>query len=213
MVFTLQSLRTRKAIMIQFILSSALFLFTACSQKTTYITGIENNITTFTQGDYEITQVTNELSKSLEIPIENASFYQNIDRTLGEITLIKLPSALCIILNGQIFSTGEGKPIQTATYIIEDITKIIKKYPHLVIQVTGHSDKATEHDDQDLSDNRAISIAEILYRLEARNDTYAKGCGDRKPLFTTFSNGESISNARVGIYLYGNKEKMIDRCR
>ena len=194
------------------ILLSLLFLSTACSEKKSYITKIENNITTFTQGDYAITQLSQELSSSLDIPIKDYMFYQNIDRTLGEVTLIKLPTTLCIILNGQIFTANNDAPIHNANYILEDITKIIKKYPRIVVQVIGHSDKATEENHQDLSDNRAISIAEIIYNLEARNDTYAKGCGDRKPLFTTFNTGESISNARIEIYLYGDKEKMIDHC-
>jgi len=185
----------------------------ACSEKKSYVTRIHNNVTTYTAGDYEINQISTELSKLLDAPIKDQTFYQNDDRTLGEVTLLKLPNSLCVILNGQIFKRGEDKPNETATYIIEDIVTILKKYPHLVVQVTGHSDKATESDDQDLSDNRAISIAEILYNLESRNETYAKGCGDKKPLFTTFSEGESITNARVEIYLYGNKEKMIDHCR
>ena len=196
-----------------YILIGILFFFTACSEKRSYITKIDNNVSVFTQGDYEITQITQELSRSLETPIEDSRFFQNVNRTLAEVTLVKLPSSLCIILNGKIFTLNNHKPIQSASYIIEDITKIITKYPHLVIQVIGHSNKATENNHQDLSDNRAISIAEILYKLEARNDTFAKGCGDRKPLFTTFNSGESVSNARVEIYLYGNKEKMIDHCQ
>ena len=184
----------------------------ACSQKKEYIAHMENKVTTFTAGDYEITQITNELSKLLDAPIKDQTFYQNDDRTMGEVTLLKLPNSLCVILNGKIFQRGEDKPNETAIYIIEDIVTILKKYPHLIVQVTGHSDKATENDDQDLSDNRAISIAEILYNLESRNETYAKGCGDKKPLFTTFMEGESITNARVEIYLYGNKGKMIDHC-
>jgi flagellar motor protein MotB len=189
-----------------------LLLLQACSEKKSYITRMENNVTTYTAGDYEITKITSELSKLLDAPIKDQTFYQNDDRTMGEVTLLKLPNSLCVILNGQIFKTGEDKPNETATYIIEDIVTILKKYPHLVVQVTGHSNKATESNDQDLSDNRAISIAEILYKLESRNETYAKGCGDKKPLFTTFSQGESITNARVEIYLYANKEKMVDHC-
>ncbi len=189
-----------------------IFLLQACSEKRTYISRIENNITTYTAGSFEISQITEELSKLLDAPIKDSTFYQNDERTLGEVTLLKLPNSLCIILNGKIFKTGEDNPNETATYIIEDIVTILKKYPHLVVQVTGHSDKATEHDNQDLSDNRAISIAEILYNLESRNETYAKGCGDKKPLFTTFEKGESITNARVEIYLYPNKEKMVDHC-
>ena len=133
---------------------------------------------------------------------------------LDEVTLIKLPHALKLILNGQIFKPNSATPIENALYIVQDITKTIKQYPHVIIQVTGHSDsmeKTKEH--QDLSDNRAISIAEILYNLDTKNETYAKGCADKKPLFLDANKSEEISNARVEITLYSNKENMIDQCK
>jgi flagellar motor protein MotB len=194
-------------------LLSLIFLLQACSEKKTYLTAMHNDVKAYTAGSYEINQIIQELSKKLDAPIKDSTFYQNDDRTLGEVTLLELPNSICIILNGKIFKRGEDKPNETATYIIEDIVSILKKYPHLVVQVVGHSDKTTESNNQDLSDNRAISIAEILYNLESRNETYAKGCSDKKPLFTTFQKGESISNARIEIYLYSNKGSMIDHCR
>ena len=175
--------------------------------------GMHNNATIFREMNYNIKKIAQELSQSLDAPIKSASFYQNEDRTLGEVTLIELPQTLCILLNGKIFKEGEASPHETATYILEDVVAILNKYPHLLLQVTGHSDKTTESDNIDLSDNRALAIAEILYGLDSHNDIYAKGCGDKKPLFTSFIHGERVSNARVEIYLYADKEQMVDHCK
>jgi len=192
-----------------------LFLFfSGCSHKTTQTTLNNTSLTAFTVGDYEITQVSKELSQNLSIPLHEKGFDQNHTSTLDEVTLIKVDNALCLILNGKIFQENSASPIENAIYIVEEITDILKKYPHIIIQVTGHTDKHEDSENhQDLSDNRAITIAEILYKLEAKNDTFAKGCSDKKPLFSDKETDDALSNARVEIYLYANKEKMIDRCQ
>lgn len=191
-----------------------LLLFSGCSHKKTQTTLSNTELTAFTVGDYEITQVSKELSQNLSIPLHEKGFDQNQTSTLDEVTLIKVDSALCLILNGKIFQENAADPIENAIYIVQEITEILKKYPNIIIQVTGHTDKDEESEDhQDLSDNRAITIAEILYKLEAKNETYAKGCSDKKPLFLDKKIDNELSNARVEIYLYANKEKMVDRCK
>ncbi len=189
-------------------------LFWACSYKRTQTSLNEGNLTAFTVGDYELAEAAKELSENLSIPLQeqNEDTKQNIP--LNEITLLKVDGALCLILNGQIFQKNKAVPIENAVYIIHEVTNVIKKYPHIIIQVTGHTDSHEEtKKHQDLSDNRAISIAEILYKLDAKNETYAKGCADKKPLFLNTDKDDALSNARVEIYLYGNKEKMVDRCK
>ncbi len=191
-----------------------LLFFTACSHKTTQTTRTQNDMSAFTVGDYEIGQVSKELSKNLAIPIHQKYFDQNNNSTLDEVTLINVDNALCLILNGNIFQENKATPVENAVYIVQEITDILKKYPHIIIQVTGHTDKDEKSENhQDLSDNRAITIAEILYKLEAKNETFAKGCADKKPLFSANSSDKELSNARVEIYLYANKEKMIDHCK
>jgi len=192
----------------------SLLVFSACSHKITQTTFTKNDMTAFTAGDYEITQVAKELSTKLSIPLHQKKLDTNQSKTLDEVTLIKVDNALCLILNGKIFQENRADPIENALYIVQEITDILKKYPHIIIQVTGHTDKneKSEHH-QDLSDNRAITIAEILYKLEAKNETYAKGCADKKPLFEDDASAVELSNARVEIYLYANKEKMIDHCK
>jgi len=189
-------------------------VFTACSYKMTQTTVTKGEMTAFTKGDYEIGQVAKELSKNLAIPLYQESFDQNHSTSLDEVTLIKVDNALCLILNGKIFQENGAEPIENAVYIVQEITDILKKYPHIIIQVTGHTDKNEKSKDhQDLSDNRAITIAEILYKLEAKHETYAKGCADKKPLFHNQDTDQELSNARVEIYLYSDKDKMLDHCQ
>ena len=200
--------------LLAFTLMILLLSFSACSFKRTQTSHNEGNLTAFTAGDYEIAQVAKELSESLSVPLQNKNHDANQSASLDEVTLIKVDSALCLILNGKIFQKNKAIPIKNAVYIVQQITDIIKKYPHIIIQVTGHTDSKEEtKKHQDLSDNRAISIAEILYKLDAKNETYAKGCADKKPLFSNTNEDDGLSNARVEIYLYANKEKMIDRCQ
>ena len=191
-----------------------LLLFSsACSHKTVKTSIQEENLTAYTVGDYEIETLSKELPKALSIPLHTKDFNPQ-NSALDEITLIKLDHALKLILNGMIFEPNSATPVENAVYIVQDLTSILKKYPHVVIQVTGHSDsleKTSHH--QDLSDNRAISIAEILYKLDTKNETYAKGCSDKKPLFIDNNQSDDLSNARVEITLYGNKENMIDQCQ
>ncbi len=191
-----------------------LLFFSACSYRITQTSLDDGDLTAFTAGDYEIAQVAKELSKSLSVPLQEKNYDTNQSTPLDEVTLIKVDGSLCLILNGKIFQKNKAIPIENALYIVQEITDIIKKYPHIIIQVTGHTDSQEEtKKHQDLSDNRAISIAEILYKLDAKNETYAKGCADKKPLFSDTSKDDALSNARVEIYLYANKEKMVDHCK
>ena len=188
-------------------------LFTACSSKITR-TVVTNNITAFTVGDYELTQVTKELSANLSIPIHEKKLDSNQRKSLDELTLIKVDNALCLIIPGNIFNDNKAYPIENAIYVVQEITDILKKYPHIIIQVTGHTDKneKSKHP-QELSDNRAITIAEIFYARDTKNEIFAKGCAQNKPIFTNIQANKRFSNARIEIYLYANKEKMLDPCK
>ncbi len=191
-----------------------LTLFSACSQKQTHTLLQEGNLTAFTMGDYELELATKELSDHLSIPLQEKKIASGQRTPLDEVTLIKVDGALSLIINGKIFHKNSATPIENALYIVEEITDVLKKYPHIIIQVTGHTDRHEEaKNHQDLSDNRAISIAEMLYKLDTKNETYAKGCADKKPLFLDTDKESALSNARVEIYLYANKEKMVDRCK
>jgi flagellar motor protein MotB len=153
-----------------------------------------------------------DLAKKLKVQLLfNDINHQN---TLDEVTLIKEKDALRVIINGHIFEKNAAKAVKSTRYIIEDLASVINSYPHLYIMVYGHSGKdGTTKERQDLSDNRAIEVAQILYQLDTKNDTLAKGCSDRKPLFAIDSDEHIISNGRVEIYMYLNSKKSKDQCR
>ncbi len=191
-----------------------LFLFCACSHKTTTSTLQVEPISAITEGDYEIEKIAKDLTSGLGTVLHDKNFQLKDENSLDEVTLIKLDRAIRIILNGKIFRPDQAKPVKNAIYIIKELSEIIKNYPHLIIQVTGHSDALSDTKKLlDLSDNRAIAIANILYELDTKNETFAKGCGAQKPLFTKSADKDKIANARVEIFLYPNKKNMIDQCQ
>ncbi len=123
--------------------------------------------------------------------------------TLDEITLIQKKHYIKIILNGHIFEEKSARTVPSARNIIEALADLINGYKHLDIRVYGHSPNSVHHfEKKSLSDNRAISIAQIIYTLDNQNDTLAKGCADKIPLFTPDSKEHIISNGRVEIYIY-----------
>jgi len=159
-----------------------------------------------------IMMVAKELASSLSIPIKNGTISQEERDNLDEITLIALPNAINLTLNGQIFEPNKSKPNDNVVPLIEEISENLKKYPQLIIQVTGHTDKEESGVHQDLSNDRALNIAEMFYTLELPHEIFAKGCADEKPLFSKKADNKTLSNARVEIYLYADKEQMKDYC-
>jgi outer membrane protein OmpA-like peptidoglycan-associated protein len=153
-----------------------------------------------------------DFAKKLKVKLQ--FYYMNNQDTLDEVTLIKEKNDLRVIINGHIFELDSAKPVKSTRYIIEDLASVVNSYPHLDIRVYGHSGKdGTDKERQDLSDNRAIAVAQILYELDNKNDTLAKGCSDRKPLFAIDSDEHIISNGRVEIFFYIDSKKAKDQCR
>ena len=202
-----------RAHILNIFLAITLLLLTACSQKTVKKT-VHTDFTSYTIGDYEMVNLMKELNTTLALPIQNTLFEHNLTVPLDEVTLIKEKhNTLRIILNSALFEPNHSIPIANALNVVEELTNVLKKYPHVIVQVSGYTDVSESmKNHQDLSDNRAISIAEILYRLESRHETYAKGCADKNPLYPITNNKSKLSNARVEIYLYPNKSYMKDQC-
>ena len=188
-------------------------LFTACSTKTTHIT-ITNNITAFTVGDYELAQVGRALSTALATPLLQYKEETNQSKKMDLLTLRKEKNDLALTLHGDIFQKGQARPETNIINLIEHIADTLKRYPHIVIQLTGNTDNDEQSQDfQELSDNRAITIAEIFYTKDSNNEIFAKGCNHNKELVKATPKDNRFSNAPIHIYLYANKEKMLDPCK
>jgi flagellar motor protein MotB len=183
-----------------------IFLF-GCSEKTPQIKS-----TSVVDPNNPLDMLGVDLAKKLKVQLMCTDI--NHQKTLDEVTLIKEKDDLRVIINGHIFEKDGAKAVKSTRYIIEDLASVINSYPHLYIMVYGHSGKyGTTKERQDLSDNRSIEIAQILYQLDTKNETFAKGCSDRKPLFALDSDEHIISNGRVEIYIYIDPKRAKDHCR
>jgi outer membrane protein OmpA-like peptidoglycan-associated protein len=85
------------------------------------------------------------------------------------------------------------------------ITPIIKDESGFFIVITGHAnDTKDKQKNQHLSDNRAISLAELFFNAGIRDEIFAKGCADKKL-------GEN--SKKINIYIYTDKTKIKNHCK
>jgi len=105
-----------------------------------------------------------------------------------------------------------------ATYYIEKLIPILKRYPNIIIQVIGHAyDEGTQKEMQHYADLRAISVAELLFNSGLKQEILAKGCSDFIPKekcdLTKPHTLCSSKNRRVDIFIYTDKADIITKCR
>jgi outer membrane protein OmpA-like peptidoglycan-associated protein len=84
------------------------------------------------------------------------------------------------------------------------IADVLKNQNKLFIVITGHANDSNDnHKNQNLSDNRAISVAELFFNLGIRDEMFAKGCSFKIPL----------TQREVKLYIYSNKSNIQNHCR
>ncbi len=94
------------------------------------------------------------------------------------------------------------------------ITPIIKEQAGLYIVVTGHAnDNKNKQKNQHLSDDRAISLAELLFNAGIRDEIFAKGCSDNKANPENMDKYNKIIDRKINIYIYPNKTNIINHCK
>lgn len=101
--------------------------------------------------------------------------------------------------NGSYFLKKESKEKLSC------IAPIIKEQNGLFIVITGHAhDNKDKQKNQHLSDNRAISLAELLFNTGIRDEIFAKGCSNNKP---------TTKERKINIYIYANKTNITNHCK
>ncbi len=78
------------------------------------------------------------------------------------------------------------------------IAPIIQKEKGLIVQILGYANP----DEQHLADNRAISVAELLFNQGVRAEIYAKGCLKKES-----------SSIGLSIFLYTNDLPLKNNCK
>ncbi len=93
------------------------------------------------------------------------------------------------------------------------IAPIIKEQTGLFIVITGHAnDNKDNQKNQHLSDNRAISLAELFFNAGIRDEIFAKGCSDKKSDSTNVDKYDTVIDRKIDIYIYANKTNIINHC-
>jgi outer membrane protein OmpA-like peptidoglycan-associated protein len=94
------------------------------------------------------------------------------------------------------------------------IASTIKQDNGYFIVVTGHaSDNKESQKNQHLSDDRAISLAELFFNEGIRDEIFAKGCSDKKPDTNNVDNYNKLINRRINIFIYANKSNIKNHCK
>ncbi|NPA61063.1 MAG: OmpA family protein [Epsilonproteobacteria bacterium] len=111
------------------------------------------------------------------------------------------------------FVTNSITPTPSARAEIQRMIPVFRKYPNMIIQTVGHTDNRGSYEhNQRLSEGRAISVANILKNNGIKNPIYSKGCSYLKPVVPNSNSTNWALNRRVEVYLYPNKESVIDPC-
>ncbi len=112
------------------------------------------------------------------------------------------------------FRTNSAVPTPSAQAKINKLSPVLQKYPNTIIQVVGHTDnRGTYQYNLRLSEARAKSVANSIKRSGISNPIYAKGCSFSKPIAPNTNSINWALNRRVEVYLYPNRESVIDPCR
>jgi len=111
------------------------------------------------------------------------------------------------------FATNSAVPTPSAQREIQQMIPVLQKYPDTLIQVVGHTDSRGSYEyNMRLSEQRASSVGRILKQSSLPNQIYTKGCSFSKPLVPNTSPANMALNRRVEIYLYPNRESIVDPC-
>lgn len=117
---------------------------------------------------------------------------------------------------------NDESDFRNGSYVLRDnaksklscIAPIIKRQTGLYIVVTGHAnDHKKQQKNQHLSDDRAITLAELLFNAGVRDEIFAKGCSDKKSDPNNKDKYNKMIDRKIYIYIYPNKTDIINHCK
>ncbi len=173
------------------ILSLLLILLVACSSKKLSPTKVV---------EVKKTYILNNLITDLKINCMAVIIDDNNTKIDNYISIDRYENYLKIELNTKNdFPNDYFRLSHEAEDKLSCLASSIKKEKKLLIQILGY---AKAPDEQHLADDRAITVAELLFNNGVRDEIYAKGCLKTKPI----QNGLSI-------FLYKDSLSLKNRCK
>jgi outer membrane protein OmpA-like peptidoglycan-associated protein len=111
------------------------------------------------------------------------------------------------------FATNSANLTPTARSKVNKVVDVLRNYPTTVIQVVGHTDNRGSHSyNATLSKRRAASVGSIIMNGGITNPVYKRGCSFDKPIVPNTNKKNMNLNRRVEIFLYPNRELVVDQC-
>ena len=111
------------------------------------------------------------------------------------------------------FPTNSATLTSTARYKVGKLNTVLQNYPQTIVQVVGHTDNRGSHaHNLTLSEKRARSVSSLIMNGGIRNTVLERGCSFDKPVAPNTSTRNMDLNRRVEIFLYPNKEFVINQC-
>lgn len=161
---------------------------------------------------YSMDQQAKELAQELEVEVDNSSdAVLNTDNDLiisNTQTYVKIT-----IRDKMMFKTNSSTPTQSASLKINKISNVLQRYPNTLVQVVGFTDNAGTYEyNQELSEKRASNVGDIIYNSNVNNQVFSKGCSYNNPVIVNTSKENMALNRRVEIYLYSDKNQVINAC-
>jgi outer membrane protein OmpA-like peptidoglycan-associated protein len=184
-----------KKLLLIFIMHFSLF-FISCSQK-----GKEN----ITQKNESYKHIKEHNQTKKEEPI-TFKFMQNIDKICHIKTKQEKNDSLKVLLdeenNFDRFSDKLSKQSYKKLLCISDI--LLRNPKQLYIVITGHAtESSTPSENQHLSADRAITVAELFYTQGVRDEIFAKGCADKNP----------TTQREIKIFIHEDKSTIKNHCK
>ena len=161
---------------------------------------------------YSVDQQAKEIAQELETNVDNTpEALTNKDKDL---VVSNTDKYIKITLKeSMIFPTDSAYPTTQASQKIKKISEVLRNYPNTTVQVVGFTDnRGTYSYNLELSEKRALNVGQILYDSGIPNEIFSKGCSYKKPIVPNDSLENMALNRRVEIYLYKDKNQIIDPC-
>jgi len=161
---------------------------------------------------YNMDKQAKEVAKALDTQVDNSPRAEfNRDRDIivtSNDRFVKIT-----FREAMMFPTNSSTLTQVARSKVSRLNNILINYPSTIIQVVGHTDRRGSHaHNQNLSERRAASVANIIHNSRISNPIYKKGCSYDKPIVPNTTPSNMALNRRVEIFLYPNQQFVTNQC-
>lgn len=136
-----------------------------------------------------------------QLASERAQHQIEIERQQNEILKLTMSSEVSFDFNSATLKSGFRAPL-------DKIADILGRYPRTQIVVVGHTDNVgSEQYNQDLSNRRAVAVADYLVRRGlAPGRMGTEGRGELEPRASNDTAAGRAQNRRVEVYVVPNKD-------